>query len=256
MFRDGGNVRRQRRTLRIRHAQRQQRAALGLGQARHDGVEVHGHLAREQGGDGFARALVGHVQDIDAGNGLQHLTRQVRGGARAKRRIGQLARIGARIGDHFRQRLERLLRVGQQDVRGVGHQGHQFESVRVIGQALLQEAVGDDGGRAAHQQRVAIGRRARHRRAADGRRGARSSFHDKGLTQFGGQRGAQLARDQVRGGAGLERHDDAHGVLRPISGRGGCRGGLCAGLRRESGGGQAGQRPDETKFHGFPLIAC
>ncbi len=215
LLRDGRHIGRHRRAFGVRHAERPQFPGLDVGQPRHDGVEVHRHLARQQGRNRFPRALVRHVHDVDARHRLEHFPGHVRGGAGTERRIGQLAWIGLGVGHHFGQRPERQRRMRQQDIRRIGHHRHLLEGIRVVAQLLVEKAVGHHRGGSRHQQRIAVARCAGHRLAADHRGGAGLVFDHEALAIFFGQGLAQLARDQVGSGAGVERHHDPDRLTGP-----------------------------------------
>ena len=128
-YHDGGDVARQRlgdrrnvgrrlRALGRGDAQPLQLAAPHLRQHRRHVGEHHLHRAGDQVVVGRAGALVGHMDDVDAGHGLEQLAAEMQRRARSRRGEGILARLllaerdqlGDRVG---RQRLRHAQKVRQ-----------------------------------------------------------------------------------------------------------------------------------------------
>ena len=118
--------------------------------------------------------LYGHVHDVDAGELLEHLARQVLGAAGPRRGVVEPARLRLRERDQLLHRPRGHRRVDDEHVRHVADVRHRGEVLqRVVGQ--LAEEVGCDrvGVHVAHDQRVAVGRptsRRRRRRSCRWRR--------------------------------------------------------------------------------------
>jgi hypothetical protein len=144
-------------------------------------------------------------------------------------------------GDEF---LEVVVgRVGRhQDHRGrqADHRDRRQVGV-LVGQRLLDHAVGDDPGRA-DEEGVAIGLALRHHgRAQAGRAAGLVLDHDRLAQALGGALGGR-AGHQVVGAAGRERHDEADRLGRPGIALG--EGGQGGGGGRAGQGGEGGAAED------------
>ena len=123
----------------------------GLRHAGGDHVEEQVHVAADQRGQRLGRALERHVQDVDAGALLEQFAGQVRRGAGAEGGEGQLARVLLGVVDQIPGAGEGPLGAGQQHQRADAHHADRREAVRVIGQFLVQVAVGDQRRVGRHQ---------------------------------------------------------------------------------------------------------
>jgi hypothetical protein len=218
------------RTLGRGHAQRHQLAALHVAAEFGPVAEHHRHLAAQQVGQRRGLALVGHVDQVDAGGGLEHLARQVGRGALAERRVAERARRLLRRRHQVGQGLEAAAGVRGQHMLAQAHQRHRAQVARgVVGQVLHQRLV--DAEAVGHgDEAVAVGRRLGHRVDTDHGAGAGLVVHQHRLAQRSAQFGGDEPGDDVGGAAGRKGHDDADGLGRP---------GLCAGRQGgQRGGGQ------------------
>src|SRR5262245_398100 len=113
-------------------------------------------LPAHQVEDAGARALVGHVQGLDAAHHVEEFARQVHGGAAAGRREIELARLLLRQRDQLLRALHRQRRMHAQDQRGGRHHRDRREiPLRVPGEPGVQALVGGEKKRP-HQYGVAI----------------------------------------------------------------------------------------------------
>jgi len=126
------------------------------------------HVSREQSRHARRGALVGHVNDVDAGPPPQRLAEQVTGGPGADRAVVELAGMRAREGDELVDRSRRHGRAHHQ------HDGHAREErdrreilERIVGKLGVE--VGTDGevGGGAERDGVAVGSRLRQAREPD-----------------------------------------------------------------------------------------
>ncbi len=124
-------------------------------------------------------ALVGNVSDVDARHGLQQLHGEMRVGAGAGRRVGQIAGLALGERDELgeRARLDRGMhrqharqRHDDRDRREIAHR---VEQHLLVGQMIDRQRAGG------HQQRVAVGRRVRGRLDADHVAGAGTVLDDR-----------------------------------------------------------------------------
>ncbi len=174
--------------------------------------ENHRDLPTEQVGDGLRVALVGHVQQIHAGQRLQHLTGDPRGARAAAE--GDLARVGLGVVDQF-------LRRGY-GYRGIDHQGQRDRPEladgreigdRIVGQLLVEALIGRMRRVGRDQHGVPVGLGAGHVLGGEKAARARHVVDDDGLPEARRHLLAQHARQRVGGAARRERHDE---LDRPI----------------------------------------
>src|SRR6266571_2791022 len=158
-------------------------------------------LAGEEVGDRLADALVGNVQQVDLGHGLEELGGEVRGGARARGGVGQLAGVRSRERDQLADVRGPDFQVGGDDVGRGGDERHRGE--------LRDVLFGERRGRA-HEERVAVGGRLRHGVRADMAARAGLVLDEHLLLPNFGELRRHEARERVGAAAGRKGHDDAH----------------------------------------------
>ncbi len=135
--------------------------------------------------------------------------------AGAGRAVVQPARAGLGGGDDLARRPPRLLRVDHQDDRALGEQPDRCEALqRVVAGVLVDHRADDLAGRAAHQQRGAVGFGARRLAGAQRVAGAAPIVDDKALAEPGRELLGQQPRHHVDHAAGDRRHDDLHRAAR------------------------------------------
>ena len=218
-------------------------AGRGLRHPGGDHVEEQVHVAADQRGQRLGRALERHVQDVDAGALLEQLAGQVRRGAGAEGGEGQLARVLLGVVDQIPGAGEGPLGAGQQHQRADAHHADRREAVRVIGQFLVQVAVGDQRRVGRHQYGVAVGRLARHEGRADGGAGAGLVLDDHGLARSPAMRSASTRVNTSVAPPARERRDHLDRTRRIGVGLRAQRG------RAEQGG---GKQFDASANHVFP----
>ncbi len=188
------------------------------------------------------------MQHLHAGHLLEQHGAQVVRGAGAGAGIGQLAGVGACVGDQLLDVVRGHRRV---DHHGVGHIGQQAQRGEVFhaakGHVGHQRGVHRVGAHGAYQQGVAVGPGARDHGGADIAGCAGLVVDDHRLAEGAGQVLGQHTRQDVGGAAGGPRHDQRDGLLREGVGRAGARG---SGKQRERG--KAKQAALQNGFHLFP----
>lgn len=145
-----------------------------------------------------------------------------RRGARAERRVAQLA--GLRLGQRHQlgHAVRGQRRVGDQHQRRTADHADRLEAPqRLVRQLRLQRRVDREGGVRADQQRVAVGLRLGHGARADHRAGPGLVVHDDGLPEARREALGHDAGHGVGGAAGRVRHDERHGLLGVAGGVGG-----------------------------------
>src|SRR5262249_2907253 len=70
---------------------------------------------------------IGDVDDIDAGLALEQLTREMDGAARARRRVGELARLRPGERDELGERVRGQRSAHHEHMRGIGDQTHESQ---------------------------------------------------------------------------------------------------------------------------------
>ena len=211
-FGERGYVGQRRVAPRARDCDRAQAAALDEGPRRADAGEVHLHLPGDHIGDRGARALVGNVDDVDAGDHLEELAGEMRGGAVAAGGIGERAGLRFCERDQLLHRLRRHRRMEDEDHRRGGEVNHRRE--------VLQAVI--DG-----EHRVAVRRRPRDELGADDAARAGPVLDDELLAERGAELGREDADENVGAAAGREWHDQADRPRRII-----LRGGAACERRR------------------------
>ncbi|MCY1213937.1 hypothetical protein D9M72_257400 [compost metagenome] len=179
-------------------------------QARHDAVEQHLHLARDQVRHGQRGAAVGDVGDEHARLRLEGLGGQVHHGAVAAGSVVQFAGMLLGVVDQLAHVLRRQAVRHHQQVGGDRHLADRGEVglgvVRQAGVDIRPDRMRAGGG---DQQRIAIGRSLGGHVRADRAAGA-GAVVDHDLLAHAG---AHLLRDgacqQVSRAAGREGHDQA-----------------------------------------------
>ena len=139
---------------------------------------------------------------------LEHFRGEVRGRAVALRGDGDLARIGARVGDEFGNGVRLDLGIDDQRVRHPAHDRDRDELHRVEAELGIEIVIDDERRRRRREQRVAVGIGFGGDLRADVAGGAGPVLDDDGLSPFARQPVADHARHDVGGAAGRERHDD------------------------------------------------
>ena len=144
-------------------------------------------------------AFVGDVRELDAGELVEHLARQVRRRADAGRGVVQHAGLAARELHQLADRCGRQRAVDHQHVRRRGDARQRSEVAHRVERQVLPQ-VGQDGvdRGGGHQQGVAIGRGARGDLGAERAAGPGLVVHDDLLAQCLGQLLRQDARQLVR----------------------------------------------------------
>ncbi len=173
-------------------------------------VEHQVDVAGDDVVDGGAEAAVGHLHGLDVGEHLELHGREVADRADARRRGGDLSRIGLGARDQVLdgRALEALAQ--HQHVGAGGQQGDRGPARRVVGHVLVEEAVGGDRAGRGEQQRVAVGRRACHLGGADIAGGAADILHDRRLPPLAAELVGDEPRQRIGAAAGRVGHDDAH----------------------------------------------
>ena len=175
-------------------------------------------VAADQIGHQLAAALVGDMRDLRAGRRLEALERHVRGAADAAG--GDVDRRLLRQRDEVLQRLGLDLVVHDDHVRHVAGQRHRREILeRIVAELGLHERVDGERPVRADQQRVAVGRGARHHFGADAAAGAAAVVDHHRLPKRHFHLFADDAADDVGIAAGRERHDQMDRPVR-IGGEG------------------------------------
>jgi hypothetical protein len=182
------------------------------------------------------------VDHADAGLRAERLHRQVHGAALAGRAVGDRVRLRLRQRDELGERVRRhvaadeeqhRLRAHQRDVREVAQRvvAGLLVGGRVARVRVRHADVPDQRVARVQQQRVAVGRGAAHRFAADAAAGAGAVVDDHRLAQRLRQFLGDDAAEHVGEAPGGPRHDDLDRLARVVgrSGRHGCEDGERAG---------------------------
>ena len=120
-------------------------------------VEHHVDAAGDQVVERGRAALVGHVQHVDAGDGLEQFGHQMRSGADTGRAEGHLAGMLLGVGNELRHRVEGRAFEGDKEVRQLRHHMDRQEArQRVVGQVLSQRDIGRHGALGAVEDRIAV----------------------------------------------------------------------------------------------------
>ena len=196
--------------LGARHHQRLDAPALDVRGGRAQAVKHHVHIAANQVLQCGARATVRDVGDEGARLLLEQLARQVVRRACAGRAVVELGRVLLHM-------VEELLEVGRGrlgvDHQHLGHLGQQGQGDEVFLDVVIELGVHGGGNgvvHAAHEQGVAIGRRAGRKAGAHGAaRAAAVVNHQRFTGGFGELRG-QGARKGIGAPTGRKRHHQVH----------------------------------------------
>ena len=139
----------------------------------------------------------------------------MRARAHARRAARDPVGIGLQVFDQFLQRLGGNLerRADQHRVLRQPRDRHEVGE-KVVGQVLVDRAVGDIGADVTELQGVAVGRRPHGLADGDRARGAGRVVDDELLAQFLAHALAHDARHHVGGATGGERHDDGDRLAR------------------------------------------
>ena len=211
----------------------------------------HRDVARGEIGHARRRAFVGNVGDVrHADQLLEQLAGQIGHGAGAGRAVGQLGRIGPGVVDELLERVGGHRLVHHDAGRRDRHDVDRLEVLhRIVGRLVGDRRNDDLGAGVAEQQRLAVGRRARHFGRAD---------HAAAAAFVLGHDGAELGlhplgpkpADHVGRAAGRERHDQ---LDRPL--RKGGEGGKRQGRGRKRGQSGAGEnRVDSLLILGWDCV--
>ena len=168
---------------------------------------------------GARSTLVGHVQHLDARRRLDQRHGKVVRRADPGTAIGEC--LGPRLGcsHQLAERIGLLVGMGDQHQRAPGAEAERREvGHRIVGQVLEEAGIHDQRVHRRHQ-RVAVGLGARHLLAADIAAGAGDVLHHHGLAEPGRQPLGHEAGDDVRTGAGRERHHKLDRLIGPGEGR-------------------------------------
>ena len=189
-------------------------------------------MARDHVAQRGAAAAIRNVPDVGAGHALEQFHIDVMRRAHAARRIAELARLGLGELDELGHRVRRQRRVDDQHERHRGDERDRRKiNERIVRQLLVDARVEGQRRARRRQQRVTVGRGARHIGAAGGGALPGAVLDDEGLAQLPFEALRQEPRQRVGSAAGGVRHHDAHRLGRVVSCRGVpvCRGVLPAG---------------------------
>jgi hypothetical protein len=180
---DRRNGWRDRGALRLRHRESLQLARLDMRGQRRRHIEHQRNAAGEQIGDRLiASALIGHDWNFRAGLLVEQLGRHIARGRIAGRAECQAFGLAFGERDQLLQVIGRDRRMRHQQV---GNDAEKRNRRQILGKVEIRfglcriERVGDRR----HEQRVAVGRGARHRIGCDHAAVARPVFDNEGLTE-------------------------------------------------------------------------
>ena len=148
-------------------------------------VEHQVDIAGEQVVDRRRGALIGHMRQLGAGDGLKQLGGRVRGGANALRGIIDLAGIGFGVGNELGHGLGREILAHQNDVGHVRHDRDRDQLRRIVIQRLVEKRRRCDRRRLRSEQRVAVRLGLEHRFGGEAAAHARFIFDDERLAERG-----------------------------------------------------------------------
>jgi len=164
---------------------------------------------------GRLRALIGDFEQVDRGEALQQHRADVLAGADSGSCDRQPARIGARKIEHLAQRVLREVLARDQGIGERADERHRREvRDRVVTRILVQAEIERHVGKAADEQRIAVGRRRRGRLRADQRSRPDAVLHDERLPELRAQLVAEQPADKIVAAAGRAGHDDPHRLRR------------------------------------------
>jgi hypothetical protein len=166
-----------------------------------------------------AAAAVGHVDDVHAGQGLEHLAGKVRARAVAGRGVVEPARVVLGVAHQLGHRGHRQRRRHHQHQRDLGHARDRREvGHRVETQLAVQRLVDRVRAVGAVEQGVAVGRGLRHRLRADVAAGAAAVVDEHRLAEDLRQPRRDAAGDGVGPAAGGEGHDEPDRLVGVLGG--------------------------------------
>ena len=211
----GRHVRQRRDALGAGRRQRPQLAVADVLQRRADGGELHVEAAGDDVDRGLRRALVGNVGQLDAGVAGEQRGGEMREARKARRAVVQLAGLGLgerhQLGDAFR----RDAGIEHQHIgRGADHRDRLEVVDRVVGQLGAERRRHAMRARGDQADRVAVRRGLGDDIDAEIAAGAGAVLDDELLAELGREFLRHQAADDVGGGAGRERHHDAHRLVR------------------------------------------
>ncbi len=171
-------------------------------------------------GHGRRGAAILDLRDLSVGHELEQLHAKMRLCAQADRGIVELAGIGLGVSDQFTHVVCRHLGIGHQHEFGLGQHADRREiAKRIVRQITIECGIDHEIGVDRHEQRVAVGRRARDIAGGEPAVCSRPVLHDHGLFHLLGKPLGKRASDQVdRSAGGLRQNQpDRMGriILRP-----------------------------------------
>ncbi len=163
------------------------------------------------------RSLVRNVVQLDLRLAVEHLGRDMRRGAVARRAVVELAGIGARIGEELlvvARRYARMQKHVERDAAGRYDRHQQLHRIEI---RALHDVRRDHHARAGRVRHgVAIGIGVRDRFEADIAVAARAVLDDERLAERLAEPCAEHARGDVGDAAGCHVDDHAHRLRRPL----------------------------------------
>src|SRR5215831_9846479 len=145
--------------LHARHCERPQSSRLDVGLQRKQLLEYHFYPASNQIDQRWPRALERHMNDIDAGSGLEHLSRYVGRGAAAARSEVELSRSCLGQLDQLLQRARGQRRMNDdEERRGDELADRRKRPERLEARIRVEAGRYTEGSSGRKKQRVAVGR--------------------------------------------------------------------------------------------------
>jgi hypothetical protein len=173
-------------------------------------VEHQVDVAGDDVVDGGAEAAIRDVHGLDVGEHIELHGREVPDRADARGRGGDLSRIGLGARDQVLHGRAVEALAQHQHVGSGRQQRDRRPARRIVGHVLVEEAVGGDRAGRGEQERVAVGRRARHLGRADIAGRAADVLHDRRLSPFAAELVGDQACQRIGAAAGRVGHDDPH----------------------------------------------
>ena len=205
-FSDGRNVRPAARALVLDHADDLDGAAVDERHRGRERGEQDRNLPGQEIRHGRAAAPIGHVDPVDAGVALEILAGDVMNGVRSGASERELARMGLRIGDQFRDVAHRQGLVHHEAHGQLDRERERGQVGDEVGRKVLRQHRRDvQGGRRAEQQRGAVRLRPRDRDGRQGAAAARPVVDDDRQPGGDGKRIAHRMADDVGRAAGRQR---------------------------------------------------
>ena len=122
-----------------------------------DRLERHVHLAGQYIGNRGCGALVGDVDDINAGARFEHLASEMRQGAGRGTEV-QLVRVGLGVGDEFGDGAGRKMRCDCEHERNARDHAYRHEALYgIVARIAVERRPGGKRRRTSEQQCVAVG---------------------------------------------------------------------------------------------------